>query len=239
VVLFISEQLQAGQIRGLEQHLATRLRALSEWKAQLAKPRSGPRSPKAAEKKIDALLSGQYLRQVLRIIYDASRSGSDRLQFSIDQDARSHLEQEVFGKRILITNRDAWSNEEIMLAYRGQSEVEDVFRQTKDDEHLAVRPQYHWTDQKIHVHTFICLLGLILARIVEWESRKLGRTEGLSALLDLLGSVRLAMILRPSGKKGGRPRCQWQLEEADPEILDYFLKLVPNHAPFVYTPPSP
>ena len=239
VVLFISEQLQAGQIRGLEQHLASRLRELTEWKQQLAKPRSGPRSPKAAEKKIDGLLSGQYLRQVLRIIYDATRSGSGRLQFWIDEDARSHLEREVFGKRILITNRDAWSNEEIMLAYRGQSEVEDVFRQTKDDEHLAVRPQYHWTDQKIHVHTFICLLGLILARIVEWESRKLGRTEGLSALLDLLGSVRLAMILRPSGKKGGRPRCQWQLEEADPEILDYFLKLVPNQPPFVYTPPSP
>ena len=100
------------------------------------------------------------------------------------------------------------------------------------------RPQYHWTDQKIHVHTFICLLGLLLARIVEWESRKLGRTECLSGLLDLLGSVRLAMILRPSGKKGGRPRCQWQLEEAEPGILDYFLKLVPAEPPFVYTPPS-
>ena len=74
---------------------------------------------------------------------------------------------------------------------------------------------------------------------MELESRKLGRTEGLSALLDLLGSVRLAMILRPSGKKGGRPRCQWQLEETEPEILDYFLNLVPNESPFVYTTPSP
>ena len=238
VVLFISEQLKAGQIRRLEQHLARRLRELAEWKSQLSKPRSGPRSQKAAEKKIDSLLSGQYLSRVLRITYDDTRSGSDRLQFGIDEQARSYLEQEVFGKRILITNRAEWSDEEIMLAYRGQSEVEEVFRQTKDDEHLAVRPQYHWTDQKIHVHTFICLLGLLLARIVEWESRKLGRTECLSGLLDLLGSVRLAMILRPSGKKGGRPRCQWQLEEAEPGILDYFLKLVPAEPPFVYTPPS-
>jgi transposase len=238
IVLFISEQLKAGQIRGLEQHLGKRLRELAEWKAQLDKPRSGPRSQKAAEKRIDALLSGQHLSQVLHIKYDDTRSGSDRLRFWIDEEARAHLEQEVFGKRMLITNREAWSDEEIMLAYRGQSEVEDVFRQTKDDEHLAVRPQYHWTDQKIHVHTFICLLGLILARIVEWESRKLGRKESLSTLLDLLASVRLAMILRPSGKKGGRPRCQWQLEEAEPGILEYFLKLVPDKAPFVYTPPS-
>ena len=105
VVLFISEQLKAGQIRGLEQHLARRLRELAEWKSQLSKPRSGPRSQKAAEKKIDSLLSGQYLSRVLRITYDDTRSGSDRLQFGIDEQARSYLEQEVFGKRILITNR--------------------------------------------------------------------------------------------------------------------------------------
>jgi len=29
-----------------------------------------------------------------------------------------------------------------LLAYRGQSHVEDAFRQLKDDEHMAVRPQY-------------------------------------------------------------------------------------------------
>jgi hypothetical protein len=27
------------------------------------------------------------------------------------------------------------------------------------EEHLALRPQYHWTDQKIHVDAFICLLA--------------------------------------------------------------------------------
>ena len=56
---------------------------------------------------------------------------------------------EVFGKRIVITDRSDWSDEEILLAYRGQSHVEDAFRQLKDDEHMAMRPQYHWTDQKI------------------------------------------------------------------------------------------
>jgi hypothetical protein len=46
------------------------------------------------------------------------------------------------------------------------------------------------------------------------------------------------MILRPSGKKGGRPQCQWQLEETEPGLLDDFLRLVPKQAPFVYTIPS-
>ena len=100
---------------------------------------------------------------------------------------------------------------------------------------MAVRPQYHWTDQKIHVHTFCCLLALLLGRIIELDARRLGYREGLSGLLDLLGTIRLAMVLRSSGTKGGRPRCKWTLEEADPDALRLFRHLVPSKPPFVYT----
>ena len=235
VVLFWSAQLHAGQLRGLHQHLDKRLVELAEWKQQLAKPRSGPRSPEAARRRIDKLLSGQHINKVLRIDYDGRRKGGDRLRFELDAESLDHLQREVFGKRILITDRHDWSDTEILLAYRGQSRVESSFRQLKDDEHLAVRPQYHWTDQKIHVHTFLCLLGFLLGRVVEREARTLGHTEGLSGLLDLLGTVRLAMVLTPSGKRGGRPRCTWQLEQADPEALRLLRHLVPDKAPFVYT----
>jgi transposase len=235
VVLFVSERLRRGQIRGLRQHLGKRLKTLAQWKEQLAKPRSGPRSPESVARRMDQLLSGQHLREVLHIEYHADRQGGDRLEYWIDEAALSRLETDVFGKRIVATNRDEWSTEEILLAYRGQSQVEAVFRELKDDEHLALRPQYHWTDQKIHVHAFICLLALLLARIVEHQARGLGRQEGLSALLELLGSLRLAMILQPSGPKGGRPRADWQLEAADHDIADLFRALVPDKPPFVYT----
>lgn len=235
VVLFLSERLRSGQIRGLRQHLEKRLGALAQWKEQLAKPGSGPRTAESARRRINQLLSGQHLSQVLHVEYDPNRQGADRLEYWVDDEAVLHLETEVFGKRIVVTNRDEWSTEDILLAYRGQSEVEAVFRQLKDDEHLAVRPQYHWTDQKIHVHAFICLLALLLARTVEHQARSLGRREGLSGLLDLLGGIRLAMMLHPSGKKGGRPRADWQLEVTDPELADLFRALVPNKPPFVYT----
>jgi transposase len=231
ILLVRSELLRSGQIRGLRQHLEKRLRALAAWKSDLAKPRSGPRTDKAAEKRIERMLAGQHLKKVLTIAYHPERRGSDRLEYAIDETARTHLETEVFGKRILMTDRSHWSDEEILLAYRGQSKVEATFRQLKDDEHLAVRPQYHWTDQKIHVHVFICLLGLLLARVVEHEARQLGYREGLSSLLEMLGRVRLAMVLRPSGQKGGRPRCEWRLEDADPKAQTLFRHLVPPTAP--------
>jgi transposase len=235
LVLFSSEQLREGQTRGLQQHLDKRLRELAEWKEQLAAPHSGPRTPESAGKCIQDLLKGQHLAEVLRIEYHAERKGSDRLEFRVDQEALLRLHREVFGKRILITNRHHWSTEEIILAYRGQSHVESVFRQCKDDEHLAVRPQYHWTDQKIQVHAFICLLALLLARVVEREARKLGYRESLSSLLDLLGTVRLAMVLTPPGPTGGRPRTTWQLEELSPDARTLFEACVPPTPPFVYT----
>ena len=148
----------------------------------------------------------------------------------VDEDALAHLHSEVFGKRILITNRHEWSTEEILTGVPRPEPREAVFRQLKDDEHLAVRPQYHWTDQKIHVHAFICLLALLLARSVERNAGEAHRRGRCPALLELLATIRLTMMLRPSGEKGGRPRTEWQLEDADDDAAPLFRAVVPNRA---------
>jgi transposase len=238
VVLFVSETLRAGQVRGLEQHMQKLLGKLNAWKEGLTKPRSGPKSVENAERKIGSLLSAQHLKKIVKVHYHPKRKGAKRLSWRIDTAAREHLEREVFGKRILVTDRHGWTDEEIILAYRGQSEVEGAFRQLKDDEHLAIRPQYHWTDHKVRVHVFLCLVAFLLARVVEREARAAGRRECLSGIMDVLSDVRLAMVLTASGKKGGRPRATWQLEETAPGIIELFRRLVPGRPPFVYTPPE-
>jgi transposase len=235
VVLFISSQLRRGQIRGLHQQLTKRLEALQQWQQRLAKPRSGPRTPASAQKQVAALLTGQYLPHVLKITYDGQQTGAQRLAWGIDHTALAQLETEVFGKRILITDQHDWTTEEIILAYRGQSRAEAVFRQLKDVDHLAVRPQYHWTDHKIRVHTFLCLLALLLCRLVERESRTLGYQGSLSNLLDLLSTIRLALILWPADTPKGRPRCAWVLEDSSAEAWNLYKHLVPPIPPFVYT----
>lgn len=235
VVLFLSEQLRAGQRRGLEQHLGQRLRRLRAWAEQLQKPRSGPRSAQAAHRQITELLRGQHLARVLQIEYHPERSGRDRLHWWVDHAARQHLEQEVFGKRILITNRHEWPTEEILLAYRGQSRVEAVFRQLKDPEHLAVRPQYHWTDQKIRVHLFCCLLAYLLGSVLEYRARRAGFPAELATLIEQLDRVRLAMVLHSEPGRRGRPRVTWQLEEADPTAMALYRAIVPDERVLGYT----
>ena len=91
-------------------------------------------------KAIQDHLQGQHIAEVLRIQFHADRKGADRLEYPVDEVVLAHLHEQVFGKRILITSRSGWSTEGIILAYRGQSQVEATFRPCQDDEHLAVRP---------------------------------------------------------------------------------------------------
>jgi transposase len=235
LVLFVSERLLRGQIAGLHQHLDKCLSELEQWKSSLAKPGSGPNTVENAQKKIEELLSAQHMKEVLKVEYNPRRKGSSRLSWKVDQERVDHLETEVFGKRILMTDRHHWSSEEIIVAYRGQSKAESNFKQGKDPDHLAVRPQYHWTDQKVRVHTFICLLALMLSCLLEREARQQGYEHCLSTLLDELATIRLALIVTAGTSKKSPVDCRWQLEEAEPDILSLFLKLVPDREPFVYT----
>lgn len=235
LVLHVSETLRQGQVRGLEQHLVKRLESLEAWRRRLEKPRSGPKTPGAADRMIRALLKGQHVREVLRIEWDAKKKGADRLSWSLDEAARRHLEMNVFGKRFLMTNRHAWSDEEVIVAYRGQARAEDSFRQLKNVDHGAVRPQYHWTDQKMRVHAFLCLLGLLLLRVLEREAGSAGFAASPEVLLESLARVRLAQVVQAPGVQGGRPRVEWQLEKADAQALRLYEHIVPSAARSAYT----
>ena len=235
MVLLLSSPLRQGQIRGLPQPVSKRLDALQQGQQTWAKPRRGPRTVASAHQHIERLLTGQYLRQFLHIVYDAQRTGAERLPWWIDHTALTPLETAVFGKRRRITDQHPWSTEEIILAYRGQSRAEAVLRPRKDVDHLAVRPPYHWTDQQIRVHTFLCLVALLLCRLVERECRGAGYQGSLSGLVDLLSPIRFALVRWPADTPTGHPRCPWLLADCAPEAWQLYQRLVPPVPPFVYT----
>jgi transposase len=49
------------------------------------------------------------------------------LDFEIDHEARAVLEEEIFGKRVLITDREDWTTAEVVIRYRSQWQVEAAF----------------------------------------------------------------------------------------------------------------
>lgn len=236
VLLTLSEGFRAKQINGFEQHLQKCLAALQRWKETLVKPRSGPRSAENADKRIAELLEQQHLKDVLLVTYDQSKAGSERLSWTIDEEKRKSLYTEVFGKRMLMTSRDTWSDTDILKAYNSESWFEQTFSLMKNPHHFAVRPQYHWTDQKVRVHICICLLALMLGRLLHKIARdRYGYAGGPDTLLDDLGTVRLALVINTAARKGSKPECFWTLEDRDTAVVELFKRFVPGKEPFVYT----
>jgi len=103
---------------------------------------------------------------------------------------KQRIIDDIFGKKVFFTNRNSWSDREIIEAYHGQSKIEKLFRHLKNPYHLAVRPQFHWTDQKIKVHTFICLLGLLLVEILRKKVHDAGIKMSLDDIFNHLGNIR-------------------------------------------------
>lgn len=50
--------------------------------------------------------------------------------------------------------------------------AEAAFRDLNDPGMLATHPQSHWTDQKLHVHAFMCVTGYRLVRLLWWRARR-------------------------------------------------------------------
>lgn len=225
VVVLCSERLRQGQIAGVMQHAGKALSKLSEL-ADMLRQGTQKRSRAQIQRDIENDLKGrQHLNQVIRF----ALAGEDphlTLSFSFDQAALDLLAENTFGRVVLMTDRHEWSTAEIIRAYHGQAAVEAVFAHLKDPAHLALRPQHHWTDQKLHVHVFTCILGYLLAMFLHLRARRANAPyASMESLLEALERVRRVMIVRESpiraGKRAAAKRVTYKLEEIEPDIAPF------------------
>lgn len=225
VIVLLSERLREGQRRGILQHVASAQRWLSQLDQTLQRGKQR-RDRARIQHDIDARLRGrQHLRKVLNVDLSRDAKGRLALSYAFDEAALSALDHDSLGRIVLITDRDDWSTADIIRAYRGQSDVEAVFAHLKDPVHVALRPQFHWTDQKLHVHVFTCIVGYLLARLLHLRARKtIGYPHGMERLLEDLEAVRRATVVHSSGRKG-RPRVTTQLEERDPKLKAFLASM--------------
>src|SRR5271165_68291 len=208
-VVVFSPQLYEGQLRGLHQSMARSYRELEELG-------QSPRlSAEAAKRKLEKIRSHQYLRSLLGYKITSDEQGVMRICVWSDWQEYQRLVTRYFGLRVLITDRAQWSTAQIIEAYRGQSKVEAAFRDLKDPRMLSTRPQFHWTDQKLHVHAFMCVTAYLLVTLLHRRAAQKAAFEGSSRrLLEELAEVRCCRLIEMTGRKG-RPRVRLQIEEMD------------------------
>jgi transposase len=213
-VLTHSPSLHAAQTRGFTQTLAKARRKLTDLQATLA--RGATRRERAAvQAEIDKITRPRWVNQVITTTLTGDTPTELRLTFRSDARARAKLEKTLFGKRILFTNRDDWSTAEVVAGYRSQSEVEAGFRQMKDPQVVSFGPMRHWTDQKIRVHVFYCVLALSIAHLMRREAELAGLHLSVRELLAILAGIQETVLLYHDGGKG-RPRAQRILTDKDP-----------------------
>jgi len=213
VIVTHSPTLHAAQCRGFEQTLAKATRALAELAATLARGRAR-RGRAAVLAEVARLSAPRWVARVLRTELSGAAPAELRLTWEVDSAARRDLEEEIFGKRLLVTDQDEWRVAEVVAGYRSQSDVESGFRQLKDPHVVGFSPMFHWTDAKIRVHVFTCVLALAVAHLMRREAHRAGLELSVRELLAALAGIEETVLLYPTGNKG-RPRAQRIVTDID------------------------
>jgi len=222
LVMTFSPELQRKQTRGIQQHLSKKRRALEELQAKLRRSQKPDAKGKgymreSLLKQAQQICAGQHISKILRVAV-TQKHQQLKITYRTDASAFARIKEQQLGKRILFTDQKSWSNEQIVLAYRSQSQVEDAFADMKNPHFLSWQPMFHWTDSKIRVHAFYCVLALILGSLLQRRAAQNGLSLSLQALLKALNEIQeVTNVFPPTGKPGspGRPYVKTTLTEMD------------------------
>jgi len=132
--------------------------------------------------------------------------------------------EKYYGKKLLTTNNVSWTTEVIIGSYLDQYNIENIFKDTKNPHHFAIRPQFHWTDSKVRVHTFSCILGLLLTSLLRKELMEVGIKIENKELIDTLSNIRQSYILSPNKQKKLGFEAEKVLEKMNTQLSELNFK---------------
>lgn len=218
VLVTYNENLFVAQSRTLLREIAKRQNHLRELQQQLRRWQRGEvrrgKAPSVAgvTKKVEGWLKARHMKELF-LVSVQERDGLPWLTYRFDQRAWSRLQRSLLGKTLLFTDNEQWSDAEIVRGYRAQHHVETGFRCMKDPHHICLRPQHHWTDQKIEVHVFCCVLALMLCSLLRRELQRKGIDLSIAALLEQLGKIREVGVLYQAKDKRRSPTLKTALSQ--------------------------
>ena len=198
LVVVESEELLRGQKRGIAVALR---KAQRELRKLAARAEAGRIDRDALERRVQQALAREHLSAfvVVRIAAAGTRLS---LQWEVDDARRRELERTRLGRRVISTNRDAWSTERIILAFRGQWNVEELFRRAKKGGVAPWGPSFQWTDASLRLHTFATVMGLMLVSLAKLALRSKKSARG---MMQELAAIEATLLRTTTGKMGRRP----------------------------------
>ena len=200
-VVKYSASFASEQLHSLTTTLSKALQSMRRLSVELAKP-GGRFTETGIRNKIARWLSGAFVAELVRYQLD-KRDGCWRLQFDFDNPALERLLARRLGRTTLLTNRLDWTAEQVVDGYSGQQQIERVFRGLKDGDWLGWGPMYHWTDSKIRVHAFYCMLGISLLQYIHKKAQTAWAGLSMEQMVEELRQIQqFTLLYPPQGEKG-------------------------------------
>jgi transposase len=167
------------------------LEKVAEWR------KHPKRSEKAVWRKLSQVVPETYQTCFRMAVEKAGRGYIPRVE--IVASAEAHLVAS-FGKTAIITDlsKERLSDAELVEGFVARSEIEDDWRWLKDRQVMSVKPVWVWSDVSVPGHVFLCVMGLLLVRYLQWELRKLQLT--VKQLLSALDGIKVVLVRTREGK---------------------------------------
>lgn len=222
VLVTYNENLFVSQSKTLLREIGKRQQQFLQLAAQLHRWRTGEvhggRRPtvESTRAKIAGWLKARHMNDLF-VVTVTGKDGLPALQYRFAQEAWECLQTELLGKTILFTDNDDWTDAQIVTGYRAQHHIESGFRQMKDPQCIALRPQRHWTDQKVRVHVFTCVLALMLVSLLRRTLHGAGLSLSIPRMIELLAGIRETTMLFPSAPGTDTPVTRTALTRMTPE----------------------
>jgi transposase len=198
LVVVESEELREGQKRGIAVAL---IKAIAELE-KLARLVDAKKIRRASlTHRAKKALRREHLSTFVLVDIGGTEA-TPTLAWRVDDDRRRDLEQTRLGRRVLCTDQHSWTTERIVHAFRGQWNVEELFRRAKKGGIAPWGPSFQHADGSLRLHTFATVIGLMLVSLVRIE---LGADESVRKMMESLAEIRATLVRTTTGGMGRRP----------------------------------
>ena len=198
LVVVQSQELLEGQKRGIAAALRKAKEELDKLQGLANKSRL---SRSQLEERVKKALAREHLSSF--VVTDiAGTQEAPTLLWNVDASKRKELETTRLGRRVVCTDHHNWSTGRIVHAFRGQWNVEELFRRAKKGGVVPWGPSHQWADGSMRLHTFATVLGLMLVSLA-----RIALAPDLSArrMLQSLQEIKVTLVRTTTGAPGRRP----------------------------------
>jgi transposase len=197
LVVVESQELLEGQKRGIAV-------ALRKAKTELSKLDRLVQAKRISRSSLEQRIKKTLAREHLSRFVVTEIGGDDKkptLNWYVDAALRRELEKTRLGRRVLCTDQHLWSTGRIVHAFRGQWNVEELFRRSKKGGVVPWGPSHQWADGSLRLHTFATVLGLMLVSLAKIA---LGTGDSALTMMSELAEVRATLVRTTTGGPGRR-----------------------------------